>query len=98
MNEERIATLAKSLRESDYKDHRDLFISIAKSRYPRGFKLLKKAYKIPKSEQYEGYTHEIRFNEVVLMLFQFLQIEFEGKDSDLREAVFIRIIEDIVSD
>lgn len=97
-DDERIEILARSLAESDYKDCRDFFTRIAKSRYREGFALLKKLRKVPNAEAPGEYTYEIRFNEVVIMLIQYLQIEFEGKDPDLRDAVFIRIMEDIVAD
>lgn len=97
MNHEKIQALAESLEEKDYKEYRDFFIRIAKARYPKGFTLLKELRKVPKNDGSGEFDYEVRFNEVVLMLIQYLNIEFEGKDKDLRDAVFSRVMDDILA-
>lgn len=97
MDLKRVETIAESLQESDYKEHRDFFIRIAKARYPKGFTLLKELRKVPRNDGSGEYDYEVRFNEIVLMLIQYLNIEFEGKDKDLRDAVFSRIMDDILA-
>lgn len=96
MSLERIKDIALRLTEEEYKAHRDLFIKIAKSKYPEGFAILQNVKKTPVKDRSGEFMYDVTFNEVFILLIKYLQIEFEGKDPDLRDAVFRRIMQDII--
>lgn len=96
MSLDRVKEIAFRLTEAEYKEHRDFFIKIAKSRYPEGFAILQKVKTVPVKDRPGEFTYDVTFNQVVIMLIQYLKIEFEGKDPDLRDAVFRRIMGDII--
>lgn len=82
--------------DAEYKDLRDLFVKIAKGKYPEGFKRLKKLEQNRHLSGDAG-TYEVTFNEVVLLLFQYINIELKGKERHLKELTFRRILTDIVT-
>lgn len=82
------------MNDAEYKELRDFFIRIAKGKYPEGFRRLKQGVKISQGPG-KPPIHEVTYNEVVLLLFQYINIELEGRERPLKELMITRILADI---
>lgn len=91
-----IQKMADSITEQESVYYKDHFLSIVKELNPNGLTLLKHLKKITDPNDPDEIAYEYQLNESVIAFFQFMEREFDGKNQDLRLAMTIKVLNDIV--
>lgn len=97
MKLKRIQEISEVIIESDYALYRDNFLEIVRTKYPRGFRLLEHVNKVPLYDGSGEFGYDVQLGEGLISLIEYLKNEFEGRSPHLRDAVFRRIIDDLLT-
>jgi hypothetical protein len=97
MELKRVQEISEAMIESDYAYYRDNFLEIARTKYPRGFRLLEHVNKVSLNDGTGEFGYDVQLSEGLIGLIEYLKNEFDGRSPHLRDAVFRRIIDDLLT-
>jgi|GEM_PF-5593737 len=87
---------SSALIEKEYTKHKEYFLPIARTKFPDGFAILKEVQKVPMNDGSGEIGYKVQYSDAAIILLDYLEAQYAGKNPDLRDAVFLRILLDIM--
>jgi hypothetical protein len=86
------------LSESAFLQHKSMFLSAAKAKFPSGYQIFKKSIQIKYDAESGNYILEFSRNEVFIFLMHFTTLSFPEQPAEVTTQFIERIIEFIYSE
>ncbi len=93
---EKIAKIADSITDEEYTKYRDFFLAILINLGSKGFTALEHLKKIPNPSVPGEFLYEFKLSDAFTEFLTFMESEFQGKNQDIKAAITLKVIDELV--